>query len=83
MNNETQSKLETIVISCITRLYDKEASRGLDIDDLRCLEILFKIAKDSNSHSPDLPLSLPETPENLIDLLRAVKGFSQNDNSSQ
>ena len=81
MNSETDDKIESIIISAVTRLYDKEANRGLDYEDLRCLEILYKIKKEGKNPSSS-PLSAPVRPENLIDLLRAVKGHSTNDETT-
>jgi len=75
MNKESEDKLETIVLSVINRLYSKESSIGLDIEDLRCLEIIYKISKDARNTSSS-SLSAPVRPENLIDLLRAVRGIS-------
>lgn len=76
MNNETNDKIETIIISCVNRLFDKEANVGLDIDDLKILEILYKIGKDSKSSSSSNPISAPNTPEDLIELLRTARGSS-------
>lgn len=73
MNQETDAKIDSIIISAVNRLYTKEASIGLDFDDLKCLEILYKIKKEANPTSTD-PVSIPSTPDNLIELLRAVKG---------
>lgn len=80
MNAETDAKLETIIICVINRLYAKEEAQGLDLEDLRALEIIFKIAKESRNNTPNLPLSSTEMPPNLIELLRAVKGTNSNDN---
>lgn len=73
MNQETDAKIDSIIISAVNRLYDKEATRGLDYDDLKCLEILYKIKKEANTTST-APVSAPSAPDNLIDLLRAVRG---------
>lgn len=78
MNKETCDKLEIIICSAVNRLYSKEESIGLDLEDLRALEILHKISKDARNTS-NSPLSIPARPENLIDLLRAVNGFTKND----
>lgn len=79
MNQETDSKIEIIIISVINRLFSKEENIGLDIEDLKALEIICKISKDAKVNTSSLPISTPETPENLIDLLRAARGES-NDN---
>ena len=76
MNNESENKLEIIIIHVIERLYLKESNIGLDLEDLRALEIIYKIAKESKSKTPDFPLTSSEMPPNLIELLRAVKGIS-------
>lgn len=73
MNQETDAKIDSIIISAVNRLYEKEANRGLDFDDLKCLEILYKIKKEAKTTST-IPVSSPSTPDNLIELLRAVKG---------
>ena len=73
MNNETNDKIETIIISCVNRLFDKEANVGLDIDDLKILEILYKIGKDSKSSGAS-PITTPNLPEDLIELLRTARG---------
>lgn len=81
MNQETDSKIDSIIISAVNRLYDKEANRGLDYDDLKCLEILYKIKKEANTTSVS-PVSSTSVPDNLIDLLRAVKGRPGDDNGN-
>lgn len=75
MNPETTVKIESIVISAVTRLYDKEAKHGLDYEDLRCLEILSRLKKDNEAPTTGAisPKTTAITPENLIDLLRLVK----------
>jgi len=80
MAQETDVKIESILISCISRLYDKEANCGLDYDDLRCLEILFKIKSAANSSASSSPVSSPSAPSDLIELLRAARGNPSNDN---
>jgi len=80
MNAESDAKLEIIIIHVIERLYLKEEQLGLDLEDLRALEIIFKIAKESRNNTSNLPLSSTEMPPNLIELLRAVKGTNSNDN---
>lgn len=82
MNVESSNKLETIIISIINRLYAKETNVGLDIDDLRMLEILWKIAKESKNKTNESPLVSTNLPTNLIDLLRAVKGSTSDDDNS-
>lgn len=80
MTKETDDKIESILISCINRLYDKEANRGLDFEDLKCLEILAKIKKEADGKGSDaVPLSAPMRPENIMELLRAAKGAPSND----
>jgi len=79
MNAESDAKLEIIIIHVIERLYLKEEQLGLDLEDLRALEIIFKIAKESRNNTSNLPLSSTEMPPNLIELLRAVKGTNSND----
>ena len=74
MSPETDSKIEIIIISVINRLFAKEEHIGLDIEDLKALEIICKISKDAKIHTPLTPISPPDTPENLIDLLRAARG---------
>jgi hypothetical protein len=81
MNQESHDKLETIIMSHVNRLYEKEQNIGLDLEDLRCLEIIFKIAKESKNKVNDSPLTTSNIPTNLIDLLRAVKGSSPDDNN--
>jgi hypothetical protein len=81
MNQESHDKLETIILSCINRLYDKESNIGLDLEDLRSLEIIFKIAKESKNKVSDSPLSTTNIPTNLVELLRAVKGNTSDDNN--
>lgn len=82
MNSELSDKLETILRSAINRLYNKESTLGLDLEDLRALEILYKISKDTSSTSTT-PLGNQEVPYNIIDLLRSVKGGSSNDSDPQ
>jgi len=74
MNTETDAKLETIIHSVVNRLYAKEQTLGLDIEDLKCLEIIFKISQQAIDTTSKSPLSVPSVPHNLIDLLRSVKG---------
>lgn len=74
MNRETEDKIDSILIAEVNRLYEKASMRGLDIDDMRCLEILYKIKKEAKKDLPVNPLSSPDVPDNLIDLLRAAKG---------
>jgi ATP-dependent helicase/DNAse subunit B len=82
MNTETDAKLETIIHSVVNRLYQKEQSLGLDFEDLKCLEIIYKISQQALDSTSQSPLSSPSAlPHNLIDLLRAAKG-SPNDNSN-
>lgn len=77
MTPESHAKLETILISCINRLYSKEEQVGLDLEDLRALDIIFKIAKDTmDGTSKSAVSSTTESPANLIDLLRAARGLS-------
>lgn len=83
MNRETDDKIETIIISAVNRLYNKESTLGLDIEDLKCLEILYKIKKEAVSTTNNSAVNSPEIPYNLIDLLRSVKGSSSNDNDTQ
>jgi len=82
MNAESDAKLEIIIIHVIERLYLKEEQLGLDLEDLRALEIIFKIAKESRNNTPNLPLLSTEMPPNLIELLRAVKGIPSDDHGS-
>lgn len=83
MNSESSDKLETIILSVINRLYSKEENVGLDLDDLRALEIIYKIAKESKGKTPESPLVSGQVPPNLIDLLRAVKGTTSDDNGQE
>jgi len=81
MNAETDAKLETIIICVINRLYTKEETLGLDLEDLRALEIIFKIAKESKNKTLNTSLTANEMPSNLVELLRAVKGVTSNDDT--
>lgn len=83
MNNETNLKLETIVHSVVARLYSKEQTLGLDIEDLKCLEIIFKISQQAIDDTSKSPLLAPSVPHNLIDLLRSVKGGAPNDSNPE
>jgi hypothetical protein len=83
MNKETNDKIETIIISAINRLYGKESTLGLDYEDLRCLEIIFKISQQATDNTSASPLSAPNLPHNLIDLLRSVKGNLPDDSNPQ
>lgn len=74
MNQETQDKIESIIISQVNTLYEKATARGLDIDDMRCLEILCKIKKETASTSTKPLAANIDVPDNLMELLRAVKG---------
>lgn len=74
MSPETDSKIEIIIISVINRLFSKEENIGLDIEDLKALEIICKISKDAKVNTSSTPLSTLETPDNLMDLLRAARG---------
>ena len=82
MNAETDAKLETIIICVINRLYQKEETLGLNLEDLRALEIIFKISKEAKNSISHIPLSSSEMPANLMELLRAVKGIPSDDNGS-
>ena len=79
MNNETNAKIETIIHSVVARLYSKEESLGLDYEDLKCLEIIFKISKEATDNTSKSPITSVSLPHNLIDLLRAAKGSSDED----
>jgi len=74
MTSELNDKLETILHSAINRLYNKEATLGLDLEDLKALEILYKISKDTGTTSKSAINSPLDIPYNIIDLLRAAKG---------
>lgn len=82
MTSETDDKIDTILISCINRLYNKEANVGLDFDDLKCLEILYKIKKEAKLINPAPIPSDPTAPDNILELLRAVKGYTGSDNGN-
>lgn len=79
MNQELDNKIETILLSCVNRLYEKEANIGLDLEDLRALEILYKIAKEGKQSTSDSPISVT-APVNISELLRIAKGIPSNDN---
>lgn len=75
MGQETDAKIETIIISVVNRLYSKEEQIGLDFEDLKALEIICKIAKEAKTHESPINLdSAFNTPDNLLELLRAAKG---------
>jgi len=74
MDNQVQIKIESILLSAVEKLYNKEAAAGLDLEDFRILDIIYKISKESIDTTSTSPLSATKAPENLIDLLRAVRG---------
>lgn len=82
MNIETDAKLETIIHSVVNRLYDKEQTLGLDIEDLKCLEIIYKISQQALDSTSKSPITAQAVPHNLIDLLRAVKGTPPDESNS-
>jgi hypothetical protein len=80
MNKETDLRLETIIHSVVARLYNKESTLGLDIEDLKCLEIIFKISKQATTSTNSSTIEGSSVPYNLIDLLRAAKATPSDDN---
>lgn len=76
MTPEAEAKIEAILISATNRLYSKEERMGLEYEDLRCLEIIHKIAKEAKAAAPTsigsiTPTSI--TPENLVEMLKLVR----------
>lgn len=84
MTPEADAKIESILISAVNRLFTKEERMGLEYEDLRCLEIIHKIAKEAKAIAPTstgIISSTSVTPENLLDMLRAAKGISSSSDS--
>lgn len=80
MSNEIDIKLESIMLSVVNKLYDKEATTGLDYEDLRCLEIINKIYKDAIPVAPTDGDTKGETdPQLLIELVKRARTFKPND----
>lgn len=64
-------KVETILLSAINRLYDKESKIGLDYDDLKAFEIITKITKDYSPGAVTAALKEIEmTPDNILELIK-------------
>lgn len=85
MTPEAEAKIDSILISAVNRLYTKEERLGLEFEDLRCLEIIYKIAKEAKNSSPTSSGIIPSTsvtPANLLDMLKAARGVS-GDSESQ
>jgi hypothetical protein len=79
--SESDAKIESILISVVNRLYEKESHVGLDYEDLRCFEIVTKIKKDAVSSNNNLSDDVkPETdPDKLAELIRRSRAL-RNDN---
>lgn len=75
MTPETDAKIEAILISATNRLYTKEERVGLEYEDLRCLEIIHKIAKEAKAAAPTSTKATGTaiTPENLVEMLKLVR----------
>lgn len=75
MANEVDSKIETIIISAVNRLYELESHGGLNYDDLRCFEILCKIKKDYNPGAtvPNAVTDKPITPADMLELIKLAR----------
>ena len=83
MNTETNANLEIIIHSVVNRLYNKEQTIGLEYEDLRCLEIIFKISQQAIDNTSKSAVSAPSVPTNLIDLLRSVRGAPSDGSNSE
>lgn len=85
MSTEIDNKIEIILRSVIGRLYEKEERIGLDLEDLRCFEIVSKIRKDSNPVEPLGEDVKGETdPDLLAELIRKARKFKpKRDNEQQ
>lgn len=71
---EIDDKIEAIIISVANRLYQKEERIGLDYEDLRCLDILYSIRKETKDSTSNSPIVSAGVPDNLMELLRAARG---------
>jgi len=76
MTEETKSKIETILISSVNRLYSKEESIGLEYEDFKVLEIIFKIVKDHSDTTSPISIQVPSSTEDIVELLKSVRGFT-------
>jgi len=76
MTEETKSKIETILISSVNRLYSKEESIGLEYEDFKVLEIIFKIVKDHSDTTSPISTQAPSSTEDIVELLKSVRGFT-------
>lgn len=83
MSNEIDIKLESIMISVVNKLFEKEANVGLDYEDLKALEIINKIYKDSNPVERYTADTKAETdPSILLELVKRARTFKSNDTDS-
>jgi hypothetical protein len=72
--NEVDSKIETIIISEVNRLYKLAEHGGLELEDLKCFEILCKIKKDYNpSTDSDNKKNIELTPDVVRDLIKKAQ----------
>lgn len=73
-SSEVDNKIETIIISEVDRLYKLAEHGGLDLEDLKCFEILCKIKKDYNPSTPsDKKDNLELTPDVVRDLIKRAQ----------
>lgn len=73
-SSEIDSKIETILISEVNRLYKLAEHIGLELEDLKCFEILCKIRKDYNPTTPsDSKKDIELTPETIRELIKKAQ----------
>jgi hypothetical protein len=74
MSNLLNDKIESILISAISKLYELEANIGLSYEDLRCLQILCEIKKDYSAGESDAKnTNVDINPDTILELMRKAK----------
>lgn len=75
MTNQIEIKIESILLSAIEKLYNKEAAAGLDYEDFRIIDIIYKINKEAKAEAPTSikAAGTAITPENLVEMLKLVR----------
>jgi len=76
MSTDLKAKIESILITEITKLYEKAGSPlGLTVDDVKKLEVLVKI-KDLEKDDKSDPVK-PEITSDIETLMRIARGNTQ------
>lgn len=83
MSSEIDNKIEIILRSVVNRLYTKEEETGLDLEDLRCFEIISKIKKDAKTViDPNNEATAETDPDLLLKLIKRAKQLKIDESNS-